>query len=43
MRNVLAATGFLYGVAADELRAAELDSHDPLYEVVVGLRAVKRV
>ena len=41
--NVLAAAGFLYGLAASDLRAEELDAHDPLYEVVVGLRAVKRV
>ncbi len=41
--NVLAATGFLYGLAASDLRREELDAHDPLYEVVVGLRAVKRV
>ncbi len=39
--NVLAATGFLYGLAASDLDEAELDSHDPLYEVVIGLRAVK--
>ena len=40
--NVLAATGFLYGLAASDLRPAELEAHDPLYEVVVGMRAVKR-
>jgi SAM-dependent methyltransferase len=40
--NVLAAAGFLYGLATSDLRPAELDAHDPLYEVVVGLRAVKR-
>lgn len=39
--NVLAASGFLYGLAASDLEAAELDTHDPLYEVVIGLRAVK--
>jgi hypothetical protein len=39
--NVLAAAGFLYGLAASDLRAEELDTHDPLYEVVLGLRAVK--
>lgn len=41
--NVLAAAGFLYGLAASDLRADELDAHDPLFEVVVGLRAIKRV
>jgi SAM-dependent methyltransferase len=39
--NVLAATGFLYGLAASDLRAGELDARDRLYEVVVGIRAVK--
>jgi SAM-dependent methyltransferase len=40
--NVLAATAFLYGLAASDLEPSELDARDPLYEVVVGLRAVKR-
>ena len=40
--NVLAASGFLYGLAASDLRPEELDAHDPLYEVVVGVRAVRR-
>jgi SAM-dependent methyltransferase len=40
--NVLSATGFLYGLAATDLEPAELDAHDPLYEVAIGLRAVKR-
>jgi len=39
--NVLAAAGFLYGLAASDLDASELEVHDPLYEVVIGLRAVK--
>lgn len=39
--NVLAATGFLYGLAASDLRQDELDAHDPLFEVVIGIRAVK--
>jgi SAM-dependent methyltransferase len=41
--NVLAASGFLYGLAASDLREEELDARDRLYEVVVGVRAVKRV
>ena len=41
--NVLAASGFLYGLASSDLESAELDAHDPLYEVVIGLRAVKAV
>jgi SAM-dependent methyltransferase len=40
--NVLAAAGFLYGLASSDLHPHELDAHDRLYEVVVGLRAVKR-
>ena len=39
--NVLSAAGFLYGLASSDLDAEELDAHDPLYEVVIGLRAVK--
>jgi SAM-dependent methyltransferase len=39
--NVLTASGFLYGLASSDLEQAELDAHDPLYEVVIGLRAVK--
>ena len=34
--NVLAASGFLYGLAASDLESEELDAHDPLYEVVIG-------
>ncbi len=37
--NVLAATAFLQGIAAEELTPAELDTHDPLYEVSITLRA----
>jgi SAM-dependent methyltransferase len=40
--NVLAAASFLYGLAESDLRAEELAARDPLYEVVVGVRAVKR-
>ena len=39
--NVLAATGFLYGLAASDLRTEELDARDRLFEVIVGVRAVK--
>jgi SAM-dependent methyltransferase len=39
--NVLTAAGFLYGLASSDLEPAELNAHDPLYEVVIGLRAVK--
>jgi len=39
--NVLTAAGFLYGLAAPDLRAEELALRDPLYEVIIGLRATK--
>ena len=40
--NVLSAAGFLYGLAASDLRPEELHARDRLYEVIVGLRAVRR-
>lgn len=40
--NVLSAAGFLYGLAASDLRPDELSTEDRLYEVIIGLRAVKR-
>ena len=40
--NVLTAAGFLYGLAERDLAADELAAHDPLYEVIVGVRAAKR-
>lgn len=40
--NVLAAAGFLYGLAASDLGPEELHARDSLYEVIVGLRAVKQ-
>jgi SAM-dependent methyltransferase len=39
--NVLAAAGFMYGLAAEELQRAELDFHDERYEVLIGLRAIR--
>jgi SAM-dependent methyltransferase len=39
--NVLAAIGFLHGLAVEELRKEELDYNDPTYQVLVMLRAVK--
>jgi SAM-dependent methyltransferase len=39
--NVLIAAAFLYGLAAEELRQEELDYHDPDYEVLITVRAVK--
>jgi hypothetical protein len=40
--NVLAATAMLHGIAAEELRPEELDAHDPDFEVLIGVRAVRR-
>jgi SAM-dependent methyltransferase len=40
--NVLAAVSFLEGLAVRELRKEELDHHDPDYELLITLRAVKR-
>jgi SAM-dependent methyltransferase len=40
--NVLAATAFLYGLAAEDLRPRELDLRDPDYQVTIGVKAVKQ-
>jgi glycosyltransferase involved in cell wall biosynthesis len=39
--NVLAASAFLYGLAAQELRPAELDYNDPFYPLLITIRAAK--
>jgi glycosyltransferase involved in cell wall biosynthesis len=39
--NVLAATAFLHGLAAEELRPDELDYRDPDYEFLITVVAVK--
>ena len=39
--NVLSATAFLHGLAAEELRREELDSRDPDYELLIAVRARK--
>lgn len=39
--NVLAAAAFLYGLAAEDLRPAELDHADPDYELLITVRARK--
>jgi SAM-dependent methyltransferase len=39
--NVLAATAFLYGLAAHELRDDEIDAVDPDYPVTIAIRASK--
>ncbi len=37
--NVLTATAQLHGIVAEELDAADLDVHDPDFEVLIGVRA----
>jgi SAM-dependent methyltransferase len=39
--NVLVAVSFLHGLSVEELRQEELDYHDPDYQVLITLRAVK--
>lgn len=39
--NVLTAAGFLYGMGQDDLTRAELEAHDPDYELIVAARARK--
>ncbi|MGE5224349.1 MAG: methyltransferase domain-containing protein [Omnitrophica WOR_2 bacterium] len=39
--NVLSAIAFLAGVSCEELSHKELDAHDPLFQVLIGVRAVK--
>ncbi|HZM16768.1 MAG TPA: glycosyltransferase [Candidatus Krumholzibacteria bacterium] len=39
--NVLTATAFLHGIAAEELRPEELEHHDPSYPLLITVRAVK--
>jgi SAM-dependent methyltransferase len=39
--NVLSSVAFLHGVAAHELTKDELNSDDPEYDVIIGVRAVR--
>jgi SAM-dependent methyltransferase len=39
--NVFAATAFLYGLALEELKQADLDVNDESFPVIVAARAVK--
>lgn len=39
--NVLTASAFLYGLAAEELTPRELSVNDPAYQVIVGVRAIR--
>jgi SAM-dependent methyltransferase len=40
--NVLVATAFFYGMAAQDLTPAELDARDPDYEALITVRATKQ-
>ncbi|WP_347160186.1 glycosyltransferase [Pontibacter chitinilyticus] len=39
--NVFAATAFLYGMGLPEVPVAKLDHHDPHYQVIITVKAVK--
>ncbi len=39
--NVLTASSFLYGMAAEEMSLQALNTHDPHYELLITVRAVK--
>jgi ubiquinone/menaquinone biosynthesis C-methylase UbiE len=39
--NVKSSTAFLYGLASDDLSKKDLEYHDPDYELVIAVRAVK--
>jgi SAM-dependent methyltransferase len=41
--NVLASVAFLHGLAAEEFTKEELDYHDPDYQLLITVRAVKPV
>ena len=41
--NVLAATALLHGIVQEELTRAEMEYHDPDYEVTIAVKATKRV
>lgn len=41
--NVLAASAFLYGLADKEISKSKLDYKDPDYEVIITLKAMKRI
>jgi SAM-dependent methyltransferase len=40
--NVLTAAGFLFGLGAWDVSPEEVAVHDPAFEVIIGIRAVKR-
>lgn len=41
--NVLTATAFLHGLVQEELTKAELEFNDPDYEVIIGVKATKKI
>ena len=41
--NVLSAAAFLYGMSVEELAPADLDPVDPMFPVVIAVRAVKPI
>ncbi len=41
--NVLTATAFLHGLVQEELTARELEFHDPDFEVIIGVKAIRRL
>lgn len=40
--NVLSSTAFLHGLAAEELHRTELDKDDPVFPMLITIRAVRR-
>jgi SAM-dependent methyltransferase len=40
--NVLTSAAFLYGLAVEDLDPSALETHDPDYELLIAIRAVKR-
>lgn len=41
--NVLTATAFLHGLVQEELTMDELNYQDPIYEIIIGVKATKRI
>jgi len=39
--NILAVICFLHGLAAEELKRADLDFNDPEYQLIICARAIK--
>ena len=40
--NVFVSVAFLHGLVVEELREEELDYHDPDYEMLITIRAIKQ-